>query len=95
MFYSPPIIQQIKFQTKHGNLDATNAYPQLDTSTRTGSVTHNRSNRVHHLLANCVQRSTPGKPGAFAWIAGTGSVTRGFVMFRLKFIFLIQLFANY
>ena len=28
------VIQKNKFQTKHCNLDATNAYPQLDTSTR-------------------------------------------------------------
>ena len=26
------------FQTKHGNLNATNAYPQLDTSTRPGKL---------------------------------------------------------
>ena len=28
------LFKKIKFQTKHGNLDATNAYTQLDTSTR-------------------------------------------------------------
>ena len=32
------IIQRNKFQTKHRNLDAANAYPNLDTSTRTRKV---------------------------------------------------------
>ena len=46
------IIQQIKFHTKHSNLDVTIVYPQPDTSTRPGSVTHFQSNCIHHLLAN-------------------------------------------
>ena len=33
------IIQQNKFQTKHDNLEAVNAYPKLDTSTRPGKIT--------------------------------------------------------
>ena len=32
------IIPRNKFQTKHENLDAANAYTQLDTSTRPGKL---------------------------------------------------------
>ena len=45
------IIQEIKFKTKHGNPDTTNAYAQLDKSIRPESVMH-QSNRVGYLLAN-------------------------------------------
>ena len=33
-FCPPLIFKKNKFQTKHSNLDISNAYPQLDTNTR-------------------------------------------------------------
>ena len=64
--YKLRIIQKHKFQTKHGNLDATSAYPQLDTSARPGSYTRLIQLQISLDSKSCV----PGKCGIHAWIAG-------------------------
>ena len=54
------------------------------TQTRPWSVMYNRSNPVHHLLANC------GRRGSTVHLLGSQaqSFTQGFVMFGPKFNFL-------
>ena len=56
------IIQRKKCQTKHRNLDATNAYPQLDTGTRR----YARLIQLQISLINKLQAS--GKRGKLTWI---------------------------
>ena len=75
--------QKYIFQTKHGNLDAANAYQQLNTSTRPVYL-RTIDDRVYRLLANRAgQESVVHLRGT----AGAVLFTQGFLLFCLKFIF--------
>ena len=69
------IIQKNKFQTQPGNLDATNAHPQLHTSTRPWKLC-----MIQLRISLTSKPHAPGKRGTLAWITGS-SVMQDFVLF--------------
>ena len=68
--------------TKYGNLNATNAYPQLETFARPGKL-HMIDPIEYHLLTN----HAPGKHGTFAWIAGTVLLQKALFCLSMNFVF--------
>ena len=73
-----------KIDFKQSNLNATNAYLQLDTGTRPGKL---YAQSIQSRISLASKLRAPGKRGTFAWIAGTVQLREALFCFVLSEFF--------